>query len=129
MGTDGRPHTQIVAANAHVNVTKACSITHSMELALKTFLIHTGHFHSEISNSLKVSGHSNFELFFAVRYFRENTVSITKFIRECKQTNKQKQKQLVATNPKYTSIIILNSYMFIYCCTGPYATFSFSSMF
>ena len=44
------------------------------ELALKTSLIHTGHFHSEINNSLKISGHSNFELFFAVRYFRENTV-------------------------------------------------------
>ena len=46
-------------------------------------------------------------------------LSTTKCIKECKQTNKPKQ--LVATNPKYISIIILNSYMFIYCCsTGPY---------
>ena len=34
-----------------------------MELALKTSLIHSGHFCSKISNSLKISGHSNFELF------------------------------------------------------------------
>ena len=39
------------------------------KLALKTSLIHTGHFHSEINNSPKTS------ILFAIRYFRENTVS------------------------------------------------------
>ena len=43
-----------------------------MELAIKTSLIHTRHFCSKISNSLKISRHSNFDFFFAVRYFRES---------------------------------------------------------
>ena len=38
-------------------------------------LLHTGHFVSIINDSLNISGHSHFELFFAVRYFRENMVS------------------------------------------------------
>ena len=37
-------------------------------------LVHTGHFGLIINNSLKFSRHSHFELFFAVRYFRENMV-------------------------------------------------------
>ena len=36
--------------------------------------------------------------------------STTEYISECKETNKQKQKQLAATNPKYISIIILNMF-------------------
>ena len=51
----------------------------TMKLALKISLIHTGHFCSEINNSLKISRHSRFELFFAFHYFRKNTVYINMY--------------------------------------------------
>ena len=45
-----------------------------MKPALQNSLLHTGHFGSVTKDSLKFSGHSHLELFFAVRYFRKNTV-------------------------------------------------------
>ena len=57
-----------------------------MKLALKTSLIHTGYFRSEINNSLKFLDTPLliFYFFFAVRYFRENTVVPTQLI-NCKR--------------------------------------------
>ena len=62
-------HTQKVAIIGLGN-----SQTNRMKLALQNSLLHTGHFGSIINDSLKFSGNSHFELFFAVWYFRENTV-------------------------------------------------------
>ena len=45
-----------------------------MKPALQKSLLHTEHCGSMIKDSLKFFRHSHFELFFAVRYFRENTV-------------------------------------------------------
>ena len=54
-------------------------VTHkkkNMKPGATNLLLHTGHFGSIINDSLKISGHSYFELFFAVQYFRENTVPV-----------------------------------------------------
>ena len=52
-------------------------VTHKKhnETGTRNSLIYTGHICSKIDIYLsKNSGHSHFELFVAVRYFRENTV-------------------------------------------------------
>lgn len=52
--------------------------THKMDVETGT-KVHTGHFRSEVNNSLKNSRHSRFELFFAFHYFRKNTVYINMY--------------------------------------------------
>ena len=51
-----------------VLVANSLTLTHknTMKPALQKSLLHTGHCGSMINDSLKFSGHSHFELFFAV---------------------------------------------------------------